>query len=42
MVEFFLIGIPDKAVHISGFRGEDGRIAELNAVSVVDTVFSYD
>jgi hypothetical protein len=24
-----------------GFRGEDGRIVELNAVSLVDTVFSY-
>jgi hypothetical protein len=32
---------PNKAVHISGFRGEDGRIVESNAVSVVDIVFSY-
>jgi hypothetical protein len=31
----------DNAVHISGFRGEDERIVELNAVSLVDTVFSY-
>jgi hypothetical protein len=25
-VEFNLSGLPDNAVHISGFRGEDGRI----------------
>jgi hypothetical protein len=30
-----------RAVHISGFHGEDGRIVELNAVSLVDTVFNY-
>jgi hypothetical protein len=30
-VEFNLIGLSDNAVHISGFRGEDGRIVELNA-----------
>jgi hypothetical protein len=41
MVEFNLNGLPDNAVHISGFQGEDGRIVELNAVSLVDTVFSY-
>jgi hypothetical protein len=40
-MEFNLNGLPDNAVHISGFRGEDGRIAELNAASLVDTVFSY-
>jgi hypothetical protein len=39
--EFNLNGLPDSAVHISGFRGQDGRIVELNAVSLVDTVFSY-
>jgi hypothetical protein len=32
--------LPDNAGHISGFRGEDGRTLELNAVSLVDTVFS--
>jgi hypothetical protein len=31
----------DIAGHIYGFRGEDGRILELNAVSLVDTVLSY-
>jgi hypothetical protein len=40
-VEFNLNGLPDNAVHISGFRGEDGSIVELNAVSLVYTVFSY-
>jgi hypothetical protein len=41
-VEFKLNGLPDNTVHISGFRSEDGRTVELNAVSQVDTVFSYD
>jgi hypothetical protein len=40
-VEFNLNGLPDNVVHISGFGGEDGRIVELNSVSLVDTVFSY-
>jgi hypothetical protein len=40
-VEFNLNGLPNNAVHISGFCGEDGRIMELNVVSLVDTVFSY-
>jgi hypothetical protein len=40
-VRFNLNGLHNNAVHISGFRGEDGRIVELNVVSVVDTVFSY-
>jgi hypothetical protein len=40
-VEFKLNGLPNSAVHMSGFRGEDGRIVELNAVSVVHTVFNY-
>jgi hypothetical protein len=40
-VEFDLNGLPDNAIHISGFRGEDGRIVKLNAMSLVDTVFSY-
>jgi hypothetical protein len=41
-VEVNLNGLPDNAVHISGFHGEDGTIVEMNVVSVVDTVFSYD
>jgi hypothetical protein len=40
-LEFDLNGLPDNAVHISGFRGEDGRIVELNAMTLVYTVFSY-
>jgi hypothetical protein len=33
--------ILNNVVHISGFRGEDGRIVELNVVSLVNTVFNY-
>jgi hypothetical protein len=40
-VEFNLNGLPNNAAHIFGFLGEDGSIVELNAVSLVDTVFSY-
>jgi hypothetical protein len=40
-VEFNFGGLPNNAVHVSGFCGEDGDIVELNAVSLVDTVFSY-
>jgi hypothetical protein len=40
-VEFNLNGIYNNAIHISVFHGEDGRIVEMNAVSLVDTVFSY-
>jgi hypothetical protein len=40
-VEFNLSGLPNNTVHISGFDSEDGRIVELNAVSLVDTVFTY-
>jgi hypothetical protein len=36
-MEFNLNGLPDNEVHISGFHGEDGRIVELNVVSVVGT-----
>jgi hypothetical protein len=40
-MEFNLNGLPDSAVNISGFRGEDGRIVELNAVSLVGNLFRY-
>jgi hypothetical protein len=40
MVEFNLSGLPNNEVHISGFRGEDGSIVELNAMFLVNTVFS--
>jgi hypothetical protein len=40
-VGFNLSFFPNMAVHVSGTRGEDGGIVELNAVSLADTVFSY-
>jgi hypothetical protein len=40
-LEFNLNGLPNHAAHISGFCGKDGSILELNAVSLVDIVFSY-
>jgi hypothetical protein len=40
-VEFNLNSLPNKAVQISEFRGVDGRIVGLNAVSVDESVFSY-
>jgi hypothetical protein len=33
-VEFNINGLSNNAVHISGFGGKDGIIAELNAMSV--------
>jgi hypothetical protein len=40
-VEFNLNGLSNNAVLIYGFRGEDGRIMELNSVFLVNVVFSY-
>jgi hypothetical protein len=40
-MEFNVNGLLDNAFYISGFRGEDRKFVELNAVSLVDTVFSY-
>jgi hypothetical protein len=40
-MEFNLKGLLINVVHIFGFYGEDGRIVELNVVSLVDTVFNY-
>jgi hypothetical protein len=40
-VEFNLNGLAHNVVHISDFRGKDERTVELNALSVVGTVFSY-
>jgi hypothetical protein len=40
-VEFNVSGRPHNVVHTSGFGGEDGSVVELNAVSMVDIVFSY-
>jgi hypothetical protein len=40
-MEFNLNGLPNDAIHVSGFSGEDGGFVRLNAVSQVDGVFSY-
>jgi hypothetical protein len=40
-MELNLNGLPNNAVHVSGFCGEDGGVVNLNAVSQVDGVFSY-
>jgi hypothetical protein len=40
-MELKLNGLPNDAVHVSGFIGEDGGFVELNVVSQVDGVFSY-
>jgi hypothetical protein len=37
-MEFSLSGILNNVVHISGIDAEDGRIVELNALSLVDAV----
>jgi hypothetical protein len=36
-MELNLNGLPDNAVQISGFHGNDGRIVELNVMSLVDS-----
>jgi hypothetical protein len=40
-MEFNLNGLPNDAIHVLGFSGEDGGIVKLNAVSQVGPVFSY-
>jgi hypothetical protein len=41
-MELNLIVLPNDAIHVSGFSGEDGGFLKLNAVvSQVDGVFSY-
>jgi hypothetical protein len=40
-MELNINGLPNDAVHLSCFSGEDGGFAELIAVSQVDGVFSY-
>jgi hypothetical protein len=34
-----LNGLPNDAIHVSGFSGEDGGFVKLSAVSQVDGVF---
>jgi hypothetical protein len=40
-MELNLNGLPNDAIDVSGFSGEDGVFVKLNAVSQVDGVFSY-
>jgi hypothetical protein len=40
-IELNLNDLPNNAIHVSGFSGEDGGFVKLNAVSQVDGVFSY-
>jgi hypothetical protein len=36
-----LSGLPNNAIHVLGFSGEDGSMVKLDVVSQVDAVFSY-
>jgi hypothetical protein len=40
-MELNLNSLPNDAIHVSGFSGEDGGLVKLNVVSQVDGVFSY-
>jgi hypothetical protein len=40
-MELSLSGLPNSAIHVSGFSGEDGGIVRLDAVSPIGAVFSY-
>jgi hypothetical protein len=40
-MEVNLNGLPNNAIHVSGFSGDHGGIVKWNAVSRVDAVFSY-
>jgi hypothetical protein len=40
-MEFNLDGLPNSAVHVSGFCNEDGSIVEFHAMSLASTVLSY-
>jgi hypothetical protein len=40
-LEFNFNGILHNVIHASGFCGEDGGFMKLNAMSLVDTLFSY-
>jgi hypothetical protein len=39
--EFNLSGLPNIAIHVSGFHGKDGGIMELNVMPLAVTAFSY-
>jgi hypothetical protein len=40
-MELNLDGLPNNAIHVSGFSGKDGGIVKLNVVTQVDSVFTY-
>jgi hypothetical protein len=40
-MELNLIGLPNNAIHVSSFSGEDGGIVKQNEESRIDAVFSY-
>jgi hypothetical protein len=40
-MELSLTGLPNEAIHVSDFSGEDGGNVKLNVVSQVDAVFSH-
>jgi hypothetical protein len=40
-MELNLNGLHNDVIHVSGFRGKDGGIVKLNAVSQFDAVFSH-
>jgi hypothetical protein len=40
-MEINLNVLPNDAIHVSGFSGKDGGFVKLDAVSLVDGVFSY-
>jgi hypothetical protein len=41
-MELNLSSFPNNAIHVAGFCGEDEGIVTLNALSKINTVFSYD
>jgi hypothetical protein len=40
-IELNLNGLPNNAIYVSGFSGDNGGIVKLYAVSGVNIVFSY-
>jgi hypothetical protein len=40
-MELYLNRLPNNAIHVTGLSGKDGGTVKQNAVSRVDTMFSY-
>jgi hypothetical protein len=40
-MKLYLNSLPNNAIHVTGLSGEDGGTVKQNAVSQVDTLFSY-